>query len=82
MAAGCYLKEPKGSLLMPGAALQVRRRSSSSIEMSPVTHFLTCWLAANVGQLENKDRIIVTMSAVIPDVDGLRILAGIISNDR
>ena len=50
--------------------------------MNPLTHFLTGWLAANVGQLENKDRIILTMSAVIPDVDGLRILAGIISNDR
>ena len=50
--------------------------------MSPITHFLTGWLAANVGHLENKDRIIVTMSTVTPDVDGLGILAGIISNDR
>jgi LexA-binding, inner membrane-associated putative hydrolase len=39
--------------------------------MSPVTHFLTGWALANVARLERRERALVTVAAVIPDVDGL-----------
>lgn len=39
--------------------------------MSPVTHFLTGWALANVARLDRRDRALVTLAAVIPDVDGL-----------
>jgi len=50
--------------------------------MNPVTHFLTGWLIANVDELERRDRAIVTLAAVIPDVDGLGILTSIASKDQ
>ncbi len=39
--------------------------------MSPVTHFLSGWVLANVTPLERRDRAIVALSCVVPDVDGL-----------
>ncbi len=39
--------------------------------MSPVTHFLTGWAIANVARLERRDRAVVTLAAMIPDIDGL-----------
>jgi LexA-binding, inner membrane-associated putative hydrolase len=39
--------------------------------LSPVTHFLTGWVLAATSQIERRDRALVTLSAVIPDVDGL-----------
>lgn len=50
--------------------------------MNPVTHFLTGWVIANVDDLDRRDRAIVTLTAVIPDVDGLGILANIASKDQ
>ncbi|MEW6740642.1 MAG: metal-dependent hydrolase [Nitrospirota bacterium] len=45
--------------------------------MSPVTHFFISWLVADGAKLERRDRIIVTASGVIPDIDGLGIVADI-----
>ncbi len=39
--------------------------------MSPVTHFLSGWVLANVTPFERRDRAIVALSCVVPDVDGL-----------
>jgi len=39
--------------------------------MSPVTHFLAGWLLANTASLSRRDRALVVVAAVIPDVDGL-----------
>ena len=46
--------------------------------MSPVTHFLHGWA---LGQFlaERRDRIIVTVAAVVPDVDGLGIVPEILT---
>jgi inner membrane protein len=49
--------------------------------MSPVTHFLTGWMLANSARLEPPDRMLVTFSAVVPDVDGLGIVAEILSRN-
>jgi inner membrane protein len=39
--------------------------------MSPVTHFLTGWALANVARLDRRDRALVTLAVVVPDIDGL-----------
>lgn len=42
--------------------------------MSPVTHFLTGWVFANCAKLDRRERAIVTLACVAPDVDGLGII--------
>jgi membrane-bound metal-dependent hydrolase YbcI (DUF457 family) len=39
--------------------------------MSPITHFLFGWMVANTGGLGRRDRALVAIAGVIPDVDGL-----------
>jgi hypothetical protein len=50
--------------------------------MNPVTHLLTGWVIANADDLERRDRAIVTLAAIIPDVDGLGILPNLVSEDQ
>jgi inner membrane protein len=50
--------------------------------MNPATHFLAGWLIANVDHLERRDRALVILAAVIPDLDGLGILSDIASKDH
>ena len=47
--------------------------------MNPVTHLLAGWLVANTAPLSRRDRAVVTLSAVIPDIDGLGIIADIVT---
>ena len=47
--------------------------------MNPVTHLFIGWLVANTAPLGRKDRAIVTLASVIPDVDGLGIIADVIT---
>ncbi|MGO9863889.1 MAG: metal-dependent hydrolase [Terriglobales bacterium] len=42
--------------------------------MSPVTHFFTGWVFANFASLARRDRALVTLACVVPDVDGLGIV--------
>jgi hypothetical protein len=44
--------------------------------MSPITHFFMGWAVANAApSLNKRDRAIVTVASVIPDIDGLGIIA-------
>ncbi|HEX3624261.1 MAG TPA: metal-dependent hydrolase [Verrucomicrobiae bacterium] len=44
--------------------------------MSPITHFFMGWAVANsVPSLGKRDRAIVTLASVVPDLDGLGIIA-------
>jgi inner membrane protein len=43
--------------------------------MSPVTHFLTGWILANSASLNRRERALVTFASVVPDIDGLGIVA-------
>jgi inner membrane protein len=43
--------------------------------MSPVTHFLTGWILANSASLSRRERALVTLAGVVPDIDGLGIVA-------
>jgi len=45
--------------------------------MSPITHFLTGWVVANSAQLNRRDRILVTLAGIVPDLDGIGIVAEI-----
>jgi hypothetical protein len=45
--------------------------------MSPITHLLVGWVTANAGNLTQRERAAVTIAGVIPDVDGLGIVAEI-----
>ena len=43
--------------------------------MSPITHFLSGWVLANTIRLSRRDRALVTLAGVAPDVDGLGAIA-------
>lgn len=44
-------------------------------KLSPVTHFLTGWAIANtVPSLKRRDRALITLASVVPDIDGLGIV--------
>ncbi len=43
--------------------------------MSPITHFLTSWLVANINGLNRKERAIVTIAGISPDIDSAGIIA-------
>lgn len=49
--------------------------------MSPVTHFLSGWVLANVTSLSQRDRALVTLSVVVPDVDGLGIVVELLTRN-
>jgi inner membrane protein len=49
--------------------------------MSPVTHLLIGWLVANTAKLEPKERFMVTIAGVIPDIDALGGIAEIITRN-
>ena len=39
--------------------------------MSPITHFLVGWMVANSTEFSRRERALVAIAGVIPDVDGL-----------
>ncbi len=49
--------------------------------MSPITHFLTGWVFANCAKLGRKDRAIVTLASVTPDLDGLGIIPELLTRN-
>ncbi len=48
-----------------------------SRKLHPVTHLLTSWVVAEFADLDPKDRALVTLSGVVPDIDGLGVIAEI-----
>ncbi len=49
--------------------------------MSPVTHFLTGWAVANSITLRRRERLLVTLAAVVPDIDGLGIVPELLTRN-
>jgi hypothetical protein len=47
--------------------------------MSPVTHLLLGWAVANAAKLEKRERLLVTVAGVLPDVDGLGLVAEVLT---
>jgi inner membrane protein len=66
MAEYCYF-------LCRGQKIIITIRPHSA--MSPVSHLLVGWLTANTVQLDRRERLLITVSGIIPDLDGLGIIA-------
>src|SRR5258708_7322589 len=49
--------------------------------MSPVTHSLTGWVFANCMRLDRRDRDLITLASVAPDIDGLGILPELLTRN-
>jgi inner membrane protein len=49
--------------------------------MSPVTHFLTGWVFANCARLDRRERALVTLASVTPDIDGLGIIPELLTRN-
>jgi membrane-bound metal-dependent hydrolase YbcI (DUF457 family) len=47
--------------------------------MSPATHFLVGWMVANSAELNRRERAAVAAAGVIPDLDGLGIVAEVLT---
>jgi hypothetical protein len=43
--------------------------------MSPITHFLAGWVVANSANVTARDRALVTIAGVAPDIDALGLIA-------
>ena len=48
--------------------------------MNTITHLLIGWSAANIDTLENRDRLLVTIGGVLPDIDSFGLLPEIITH--
>lgn len=49
--------------------------------MSPITHFLSGWVLANTVALSRRDRALVTLAGVAPDIDGLGAIADLLTRN-
>jgi len=47
--------------------------------MSPITHFLIGWVTANTCRLDRREWALVTVAGVIPDIDGVGIVAELLT---
>lgn len=45
--------------------------------MSPITHFIGTWLVASVVTNNPRDRKLVTLAGIVPDADGLGVVADV-----
>jgi inner membrane protein len=61
---------------MCGSGMVFACSHGTSKRMSPITHFFMGWVVANtVPTLSKRDRAFVTWASVVPDIDGLGIIA-------
>jgi membrane-bound metal-dependent hydrolase YbcI (DUF457 family) len=49
--------------------------------MSPITHFLSGWVIANCAKLDRRDRTLVTLACVVPDIDGIGIIPELLTRN-
>ena len=50
--------------------------------MSPITHFLTGWIIANASDsLNTRERAMITVAGVAPDLDGLGIVPEVLTRN-
>jgi len=46
--------------------------------MNPITHFLISWNISALSVAEKRDRILITLGGMLPDIDGLGIIGDIV----
>jgi hypothetical protein len=49
--------------------------------MNPASHLLISWVTANTADISRRDRLLVTISGVVPDLDGAGVIAEIITQN-
>jgi hypothetical protein len=49
--------------------------------MHVITHFLVGWMVANAASLSRRERAVVALAGVVPDLDGLGIIAELLTRD-
>ncbi len=49
--------------------------------MNPASHFLISWAVANTADITRRDRALVTLSGVVPDIDGVGIIAELLTEN-
>ena len=49
--------------------------------MSPITHLIVSWGVASVAPLNRRERALVTLAGVVPDLDGLGAIAEILTQN-
>jgi inner membrane protein len=49
--------------------------------MNPITHLLVSWSVAESARLERRDRAIVTVAGLVPDVDGAGMIVELATRD-
>jgi hypothetical protein len=47
--------------------------------MNPASHFLISWTVANTAEISRRDRVLVTLTGVVPDFDGVGIIAELLT---
>jgi inner membrane protein len=45
--------------------------------MSPITHLLISWSVANISKINRRERTLVTLAGVVPDIDGAGLIIDI-----
>lgn len=50
--------------------------------MSPVTHFLIGWVTSSCGQAGIRERAVITLAGVVPDIDGLGVVVDVLTHDE
>ena len=49
--------------------------------MNPASHFLISWAVANTVDISRRDRVLVTLCGVVPDMDGAGLLAELLTEN-
>ena len=48
--------------------------------MSPITHLLISWSVANISKINRRERALVTLAGVVPDIDGAGLIIDVFSH--
>ena len=48
--------------------------------MSPITHLLISWSVANISKINRRERALVTLAGVLPDIDGAGLIIDVFSH--
>jgi hypothetical protein len=49
--------------------------------VNPITHLLASWTVANIPTLERRDRAVVTVSGLVPDLDGAGAIVEVLTRE-
>ena len=49
--------------------------------MNPASHLLISWVAANTADITRRERVLVTLAGVVPDIDGAGVIAEIFTQN-